>query len=612
MYRNTDSAARLALFAEIEDGNDELVIPEDLTALSDAELVALATKAQDAFDSLYGDGSGEQLSEQDIEVLASLTEGIENLASAQEERKQAAEARSERAAELAAKVRGNKAEDSTADDADETDEPTDEAEAPAEAEAEVPADAETTVVVEDKEPALVASSAKRREVRVNMAGRARHLPRSVTEARTASDLMRVSGDGHGQQFVNGMGVGWDQAATMLDRRLAGVSMQAFANAARRGQHLSQRSPLLSIQKPFTDDLMITSEDKSHIEAVLAHAADETRLTGNSLVAAGGWSAPSTIMYDLLELETRDGIFTLPEVGVVRGGFHYTLGPDFADLFADIVGFHYTEAQDEAGTYAVGADGVGTGAAGTKPCYKIGDTTFQEVRLDVEGLCITAGLLQRRGYPELIARVLRGALVAHDHRVAARVLADVVAGSDAVTMAGGAGATAPLLNAIERQVESLRYRTRMSRGATMEGVFPFWVRAVVRTDLANRTGVEMLAVTDAQIDSWFRSRGIAPQFVYNWQDLDSTTAGAGLVWPSTVQFLLYPAGTWVRGSSDIITIENLFDSVNLGENNYTALFTEEGVATIKRGHESRVVTVALDPTGSTEAIQLTDAVETANP
>lgn len=603
MFRKTN-AARLAQFAEIEEGNTEFVIPEDLTTLSNEDLAALATQAQDAFDALYGDGSGAQLSEEDIEVLASLTEGIENIASAQAERDAAAEERTARAAELAAKVRGPQAEDGDEDPEAEGDTPDEESEEEAPA-AEAEAEVVEGAVVEEKEEALVASAPKRREIRVNMAGRvARHLPKAVTEYAGIKDLLRVAGEGH--QYVTGQGVDWDQAGLMLERRLQSVSLGTYSSAARRGQHISSKSPLLSVQKPFSDDLLITSQDRSHIEEVLNRAADETRLTGNSLVAAGGWSAPSTIMYDMLELETRDGLFTLPEVGVIRGGFHYTLGPDFGDLFALATGFKFTEQNDIDGEYGVDANGIGNGTEGSKPCFSIPDADFSEVRLGVEGLCITAGLLQRRGFPELVARVIRGALVAHDHRVAGRVLAEVEAGSDAVNMGSTMpGAAAPVLNAIERQVESLRYKTRMSRTASVEAVFPFWVRSVIRLDLSHRDGVAMLDVTDAQIDGWFRSRGIAPQFVYNWQNLDTGLTGQGLVYPATVKFLLYPAGTWVRGSSDIITIDNLFDSVNLGENNYTALFTEEGVATIKRGHESRVVTVGLDGTGSVAAVQQTN-------
>src|SRR3546814_12107088 len=72
-----------------------------------------------------------------------------------------------------------------------------------------------------------------------------------------------------------------------------------------------------------------------------------------------------------------------------------------------------------------------------------------------GLCLTAGLLQARGYPEIIARVLRGALIGHDHRLNANIIQKMVDGSTAITMpANLAGATAPLLTSIELQVQQI--------------------------------------------------------------------------------------------------------------------------------------------------------------
>src|SRR3546814_6343740 len=86
---------------------------------------------------------------------------------------------------------------------------------------------------------------------------------------------------------------------------------------------------------------------------------------------------------------------------------------------------------------------------------------------------------------------------------------------------------------------------------------------------------MLSVTNAQINAWFTQRGISAQFVYDWQDIGTTAASGFLSWPNTVDFLLYPAGTWVKGAADVITLDTIYDSVGLGQNNYTALFTEEG-------------------------------------
>jgi len=183
------------------------------------------------------------------------------------------------------------------------------------------------------------------------------------------------------------------------------------------------------------------------------------------------------------------------------------------------------------------------------------------------------------------------------------IAQMAAGSTAVTLpATQAGTAAPVLTAIELQVESMRYARRLSRTATMEAVFPYWIRGAIRSDLSRRQGVEnFLEVTDAQIDAWFRLRGIRPQFVYNWQAL-SGTAGSVTQWPTTVSFLLYPAGTWIRGAADIITVETLYDSVLLGNNDFTALFTEEGWFVAKRGQDSRLVTTSLTADGVVAAAQ----------
>lgn len=101
-----------------------------------------------------------------------------------------------------------------------------------------------------------------------------------------------------------------------------------------------------------------------------------------------------------------------------------------------------------------------------------------------------------------------------------------------------------------------------------------------------------------IRGWLNTRQIAPQFVYNWQAIDTTAASAFTAWPTTLSFMLYSAGTWVRGSSDIITLDTLYDSTLLANNDFTALFTEEGWLVAKRGHDSRVVTVGIEASGGT--------------
>ena len=612
--RPTLKTHRLGAYADANgDETINLEFPEDFAALSDEDLNALHDRAVDTFNGLYGDGS--DLTDDDVNALSALTEGIESVQAERGVRQEAARERADRAAELAAKVRPadeDTSEEELSADTDE-DDPAESEDADGEFSADTDKDKKDDD--EDEDPKdkkddegagdTVTASAKgrsRREVRVPVSRTRRHMPKASEDTSTATtmkDVVFASGEGTG--FAPGTGLDWMGAAEIVENRLRGFNESAYRAAAQRGKHMRQQMSVMGIRKPLGDDLTIKSTDFAHVNEVMERATSEKRLQGNSLVASGGWCAPSETLYDLLEMESRDGLFSLPEVGITRGGIRRTLGPDFADIYNAIEGFSYTEQEDIDGDY----DGAG---GGEKPCYKIECPEFEEFRLDIVGLCLTAGLLQQRGYPEVIARTIRGALVAHDHRLAARSIAEIEEQSDAVTMASNYGAVAPLLEAIELQVEHLRYTSRMGRGTTVEGVFPYWVRGALRADLSKRNGVDLLSVTDAQINGWFTARGIAPQFVYNWQDITGDAADF-ITWPSEVKFLLYPAGTWVRGSSDIITVDTLFDSTQLRTNDYTALFTEEGWMVVKMGHYSRVVSVPLTADGTSgQQVDLTGSVD----
>lgn len=570
-----------------DQSENTLVIPEDLTELSDHELNELRTSALSAFDAVYGEGD-EAPSVEDVETLTALTEGIERLQAEIGTRSEAAAERAEAAAALARQVRPEAVEET--DEAEDEDDETEEEEEETEEE---PADEEAAVT--EVAESLAASGRRSGATRVNLSRiNSRALPQRSDNPRNARDIVRVSGTTH-QGFTDGAGVSISALATMLDRRLAGFSQTTYDAAARAGKHLRQEFSLATIAEPLDDSLRITSSDPEHVDAVLRHAVDESRLRGGSLVASGGWCAPSETRYDLLELESRDGLFSLPTVGLVRGGIRQTLGPDFSDLFTTFTGFHYTEEEDIAGNYDGTFDPEAPEASGTKPCHRIECPEFNEYRLELDGICITAGLLQQRGYPELIARTLRGVLVAHDHRMAGRKLASVEAGSTAITMPAVGATTYGLLEAIEMQIEHSYTKYRVSRSITMEAVFPYWVRGAIRSDLARATGQNRFDVTDAQIAAWFAARGASPQFVYNWNDIDTSTPITA--WPETVKFLLYPAGTWVDGTSDVISVDTLYDSQLLGVNDYIALFTEQGSVVIPRGYDSKVVTVPICTTGA---------------
>lgn len=586
----------------------DLEIPENLSDLSAADLGDLRSKAVDAFQTLYAGG---EFTDEDLATLGTLTEGIEALSAEISSREQAAAERAAKAAEMAAKVGADKPVPADEDEGDTPAEEKADAEADiAEAEAEkkaaeeaekkakaAAADIEPAAEV-DAEPEAVTAAAPRGPIKLSGIRRHVHTPApAITEETSVEDTapkarMTVA-DVPG--FVADSDASFEDLAVALDRRLQGFNSGAYAAAARAGRAMSERHGLAVVRKSFDERATVNSPESA--DAAMAFAVNEKNLPGGSLVAAGGWCAPSETVYDLLEGESRDGLISLPEINVTRGGIKFTKGPKFADLYA-APSFNFTEEEAKAGKYAPTSATDPTNKVGAKPVYNVPCTEFEEVRLSAAGIHIQANLLQQRGYPELVARTIRGALVAHEHKMSERIIASMERQSTAVSMdSGQIGAAAPILTAIELQVEHYRYAQRLSRSTTLEAVFPYWVHGAIRTDLSRREGVDLIDINDARIDAWFRSRGVNPQFVYDWQAITGDAA-AFKAWGNSLKFLLYSAGTFVKGGQDVITLDTVYDSVLLGQNDYTALFTEEGYLVAKRGHDARVVTVPLNPNGGT--------------
>lgn len=352
-----------------------------------------------------------------------------------------------------------------------------------------------------------------------------------------------------------------------------------------------RYGLASIQKGRDDEFSMESGEFKTFQEMVMAASKESRLSGGSLVAAGGWCAPSETLYDLCTIESTDGLWDVPEVRAPRGGINFTKGPSFADIYA-LGGFLVTEAQMEQDPPV------------EKDCWDVECPEFDEVRMDAIGLCIRAGILTNAAYPELIRRYLEGALIAQQHRVSGNLI------QRALTITGAATAIAnpwenatALLTALEVAIAGERQRNRLPLSMTLEVVLPFWVKAAIRADLSQRTGVDMLAVTDQQIESYFTVRGARVQWVYNWQDLTIGAGGAGAPatdFPATVEALMYPAGTFVKLSLDVITLDAVYDSTNITTNTYTALFAEEGIALANTCFDAKRISLPLSVSGLTAA------------
>ena len=361
--------------------------------------------------------------------------------------------------------------------------------------------------------------------------------------------------------------------------------QSFSTLVEGAQVLAQRAATLPkgyventkianggllIQLPetkFSDNGPEWQGKQGSLDMLLA-AGDETRLEGGSLVAAGGWGAPSERSLDFCELESIEGLFTMPEVTITRGGIEYTKGPIFADILANSTGFwDMTDAEAEAGTEL-------------KTSLRPSLPTFEEQRLDAVGIMLEAGLLLRQGWPEVIARHSDLLIKAHAYKLAQKKLGLIRSQFTGAAVAAGPGFGNALdfFHILELIATGERQRKFMSPNQTMEVVAPHWVKNVIRVDLANRAGVaDFKAVTDAQIDSELTARKLKAQWITGDQLLAiDGTKHIALKYPDTADILMYPAGTFVAGVAPVISLDTIYDSTNLKKNDYVELFVEQGV------------------------------------
>lgn len=415
------------------------------------------------------------------------------------------------------------------------------------------------------------------------------------------------------------------------------------NLATKQGGVRQRFSTIQVHRDPGDAELIqgaTGNDWDLVE----RAADERRLPGGSLTAAAldpnvsgpAWCAPSETMYDLCEVEDVTGMLDLPEFTVNRGGIRYTKGPKWDDIYSDPNRNFYLENTGTTDTNGQKVDALDLKDANggdiaavapdtqpKKPCIMVDCYPWYEERLDADGLCVKSPILLEVTYPELIKRFTEMVLVAHKHdvnkrriqKIRAQALAD--AGGAALTMEafGNSGATPAFtaangrtvfnLAAIEFQAMGLRYKYRKPVNSTIEVIAPNWLRDVIRMDLAMENGGDR-NVSDAQVNGWFTSRNMRVQWVYDYQDIDVDQDGTvnfpndgsarPAAWsagaPTTVELIMYPAGTWSAGVSDVFSIDAVYDAASLADNVYTAMFMEEAELLVQRCTESTIVNVPL--------------------
>jgi hypothetical protein len=247
-----------------------------------------------------------------------------------------------------------------------------------------------------------------------------------------------------------------------------------------------------------------------------------------------------------------------------------------------------------------ADDVG--ATKKKACMRVVCAPNQSAEVYGIPVCLEVGNMMGRFNPEQVSAQTALLDVATARMAELTLLSLIDAGSIATTSTGVLGTTRTVLPTLDLLIAGYRYRYRLDT-ASLRCILPEWVKDEMRADMAmelahDRDGQDNLAVTDAQIASWFAARGVTVTWAL--EDIAGSFAaaqGAGAIhpWPATFVAYFYAEGTWQFLDGGRIDVGVVRDSALNSTNDYQ-IWREDFEGLAKRGNESLKVTVTTAPTG----------------
>lgn len=542
------------------DENIEFELPEDLSGLTDEALEELRVDATACFTRL---GEAEATNKV-VAAMTDLAVSINKIKAEQTARSTEIAENEARQRKLVAEVNG------------ESDEPVEGDEVDGEPEGDEDDEDDDEVEDGDGDEPVTASATRRRHDPVDDLPKVRKINLSLSEIRKRQPQVEVPGVESDSLTVT--------ASADIPQVAAGSRIEdlpSLANAIyQRAKGLpittgnEQYVPVATVHNQY-ENVVGERTPPQDIEAMFRRISDP-----EVLLAAGGWCAPSEIRYSFFDMLCDDGMIDLPTFGVNRGGIRFPVSPTLADVYTGTFTnatnpWLWTESDDQSAT--------GDPPGATKPCVRVPCPTFDERRLECYGICLTAGNLTDNAYPEATQNQIRLLRSAHFHAMNARYISTMesLTGTIITGGAGSFGATGSTASDLPGYTEwaaiDIRNRFGLCDDDVLEVVAPSWGRAVIRQDLARKNGVELYEVSDAQINNFFDVRRVRVQWVKDWQVRGTNQPGGAtptLEYPTSLDFMIYPAGTFGLGNGMTLELGVVRDSILNSTNDHTALWTEE--------------------------------------
>jgi len=561
---------------------EPLVIPEDLTALSDDELAALAGEVTERAEALQDDDAIAELGDQAVALIEDAIAADEKIVAEQTKREEAAAEAAQILAETRERLAARLAKDAETEDEteDAKAEESDEDEIVGEGDAdEVEAEVEETETAEEREAILAAGrAALAQQKRRNPALRRSkaHEPESTESGIHGVKIMALSN-------LPGEIDGGD---TIDRKKMNRLISEKWNKMHKTGGGPREDVPLVRFSVDFPEERLLDDDEIANGEKIKAVVGPE------ALVASGGLCAPVEPYYDLqlLSTEATPVIDSLPLFGADRGGIRFMAPPTLANISTAV------------GVMTAANDAIG-GTTATKTCQSLPCPAQTQVLIDAVYHCLTIGNFGARSWPELIENFSSLMMAAHSRVRETKALDAIKAGSTAVTGAQYNGAVNTLLAEINAITDGFRSRHRMDPNARFRAWFPEWVKGLLLTDLErgqfNRFDRDRNGVVEL-----LRAAGVEPTFFVDGetgggQVFGTQGAGAYLNYPSTVKWYIAPEGTWIRLNGGELDLGIVRDSV-LNATNDFQMFGEVFENYAKVGIESLAVTSTVCANGVVSA------------
>lgn len=582
-YVNSDVTGEIDLTYEIQSGNDK-------------------------FQEIYNGGDFKPAQTTDMRILATIVKAITSVRDEQQAaRAELDEEFAATAAELSSAVSGTP----TGNDTAEADQDPTEFSESTETETETAVETAETTVEAQAQVEQPAETETRFKVRPAAAPVRLPAPSAANAFRTGANILPDTPRTKYSMIAAADVPRFTSGATLSMRELAEATKNRFDVMPLKQTGITgKRGPIAMIKRTFDRSLLTHNDARDH--QVIDKVANERNLPGGSLIAAARenrraltaagccttmtndiWCAPSETDYTLCPpLATLEGIVDLPTIPVTNGGIRYPVW-DLAPTT------WHGQIVDNTCETPLPPDFF-TQDGNEKVCIEGPCPEWEEVRLNLAYLCVRGDILRNSTWPALTERFIEDTLIKHAHYMNHRHLSEIWAGSDPVAdfdvSADGIGSTVDsVMDRMALLIAWFRERYHLGMTDTLEGIAPAWFKEYVKADIARKNNRPFASVTDAEVEELFAQYSTRMQWVYDTEgitpdaSLDNGTPVDGRLmpgtWPNNVELVFYPAGSWVLGQADIITLDAFFDSSNLQQNKFTALFTEEGFLVFNRCNRS---------------------------